>query len=312
MISISQSVWSKKQIKGGDRIAHALQGRIANVETELSNDTFPMQADYLTAFRSHESKFKVLSTLARAPQRNAAEIEGVEKPSTIETLYFRVLKTIYQIDSQSFLSIGRDKKNLGTVDVDHTYFNKSLNGFNVTDLQNGISFNAISSKYGFEVTAFAPSFQEIKGNEEYGGVFQARLNFQKIQIGTGMFFGQTSSNRRGMGNLFLKLGGNRYYFLLDGILTKRIPKQGKEFNQLTGLGKFSLYPFYGKDVEFYIAGEIARREEPFFVSEERLGLGSRLKLTSHFSFRLDYKRTFLSQNIENLFITQIYLNWWSS
>lgn len=311
LVSASQSIFKKKELKGGSGFSQGIQARLANLQTELSNETFPMQGDYLAAFTNKPQDRKIIISLARAPSRRESD-SSVDKPSTIETLYFRDALIITSKKNTHYFSAGRSKKNLGPNIVDHTTYNKSLNGFNITDLITALSYDYIETKKSLELTAFAPSFQENTSDQEYGLRLQGRYSLGKLQFGSGILIGKSPSIKRGIGNLFFKYGSKNFYALLDSVFTHRLNDQDIDFNQVTSSLILSLFPFYSNASEFYAIGEFVEREEPFKVSEQRFGVGTRVKINSHFSFRFDYKRTLLSQNEEDLFISQIYFNWWSS
>lgn len=295
----------KKAMRFGGKMDHAVHLRLANVDTELSNDTFPMQGDYLAALR--HKKITVLSTLARAPTRRSQS--SVEEPAFIDTIYFRDLKIVTDIDRKHYFTFGREKQNLGLKLVDHTLYVKNYNKFNVTDLATLFTYDYLSPGYQITATAFGPNFQEGVDNKEYGGKFAIRRRFKRAVLGAGTLYGSTTLIDRQLYNLFGKYSPIKYLtFMTENVLTKRKSQQNIKFDQRTHLVGVIVSPF--TSTELLISGEDIRREEPFYVDQQRIALGLRQKIIPNLTLQLDYKRSDLGQRTENLLVSQLFLNGW--
>lgn len=282
-----------------------VKARIAHVRTEFSNDTFPMQADYLAAYQL--PKGQLLGSLARAPQRNSIS-DAVDEPSTLETLYLRELKYVLPMKNH-VLTIGREQQNMGLILEDHTVFSKSENRFNVTDLASVISYDYLGKNMNFSAHVFGPSFQEKRTNREYGMKVEGDYSFGPVQFGTGLLIGQADSIDRKVFNLNSKVKFfKQLQLMFEGVLTQREVNNSQKFDQKTLLAILSFFPL--ESLEIFALGEKITRDEPFEVETERLGGGFNFKLHTYLSWRSDWKRTFLSRTEEDLFISQLYLNWW--
>lgn len=306
LISNSISAFKSKGLNPKDRFfQQGVKARIAHAETKYSNDTFPMQADYLAAFKM--PKGRILTSLARAPQRNSLSTT-VEKPNAIETLYLREFKYVLQ-NKQHLFTLGREQQNLGLALEDHTIFNKSENRFNVTDLATTISYDFLGKGYNLSTHLFAPSFQEKSENREYGIKSEIDFTFGRIQTGIGALIGKAESIKRSLLSFYTKMKiHKKLQVSIEGVLTKRKVKNDQEFDQNTFLTLIQFFPL--EFLETFALVERIDRGAPFKVKTDRYGLGLNLKLQKNLSWRTDWKRTILSQQNENLMITQLYLNWW--
>jgi hypothetical protein len=306
LISNSLSV-KKKELQGVkvSKLSQRVKARLAHVRTEYSNDTFPMQADYLAAFSL--PKGQVLASLARAPQRNSVS-DTVEEPSTIETLYLRELKYLVSSMGKQF-TIGREQQNLGLTLEDHTVFSKSENRFNVTDLATVFSMDSLGKNFNYSFHVFAPSFQEKRTNREYGAKTEIDYTINMIQLGFGLLAGLGDSIDRYLMNVNSKIRFSKQLLMqLEGTFTNRSIETGGSFKQQAYLAILSYFPI--ESLELFTQLEKLNREDPFEVTTDRIGLGANLKLYTHLSWRTDWKRTKLSQRDEDLYISQLYLNWW--
>lgn len=305
LISNSLSMTKKDLKSKSSNFEQDIKLRLAHVRTDFSNSTFPMQADYLTAFKI--GKGQLLTSIARAPQRRSVS-DAVEKPNTIETLYLRELKYLFSAFSKK-ITVGREMQNLGLTLEDHTVFTKSENRFNVTDLANVLSLDSLGKKINYSFHLFTPSFQEKASNREYGVKGEFDYTLGKYQFGAGALVGLGDSIDRILLNLNSKIRFTKQFLLqFEATLTQRSLELGNSFAQQAYLILLSFFPI--ESVELFSQIEKLKREEPFEVSNQRYGLGINLKLYTHLSWRTDWKRTQLSQRDEDLYISQLYLNWW--
>jgi len=307
MVSDSLSLWKgTRAIKESKNIiTHGAQVRLAHVRTEVSNSTFPMQADYLTALKW--AKINVVSTLAKSPNRSSSLSEE-EKPKFVKTLYFSEFKLMRKLSKNSTLTLGRERQNIGLRLEDHTIYNKSLNRFNVTDLASLVSIDKVDSKTSFNASVFFPSYQEVDSKQEYGLKTSSKFFFKKLQLGLGVLFGQTENIKRYLLNLNFKVNVSDFVLMIESNLTKRETGQNIKFNQNSYFSRLSYFPL--NPIELFISGDVVRRENPFLLTQERAGAGLTIKLQANTSLRFDYKKTFFSQTNETTFISQLFFNGW--
>lgn len=278
-----------------------LKARLAHVRTEFSNDTFPMQADYLSAFNMPNGK--IISSLARSPQRNTEE-----DINTLETLYFRVFKYQFIVD-QYILTVGREPQNLGFFIEDHTSYIKSENRFNITDLMTVASVDILKHKFNLNIAAFAPSFQEKKENEEYGVKFEADYAFKKVQVGIGGIKSKGETIDRDVLLVNTKVAPFKsVIFLAELQYTHRKIDEVNEFDQVATIASLSYFPI--ESVEFNTRFESLKKTGLFAIRSDRIGAGMDIKLARHLSLRNDWRRSKAQGNEEDLYISQLYLNWW--
>ncbi len=254
--------WKKSSRMGG-LFDHALQSRLAHIRSDGTNATFPMQLDYLNM--THIKSYKFLSTLARAPRKKSATKESDSKPSPANDYYFREAKLIKTINKALYLTIGRERQNLGPNLDDHTLYNKKLNRFNITDLSTIASLDYIQAKASYYAAVFIPSFQEVKMSREYGLKGELRQLYGRQQFGFGALYGKTPLVNRLAIDLFTKISFFNFYLLQDNIFTHRIIDEQLSFNQHSHLLKFSYFPFHS--LELHTSAEYAFREKPFFVEQ---------------------------------------------
>ena len=294
-----------RQIKDNlKEIQHGFQGRVAHLRTDFGNETFPMQADYMAAFSPNKNKY--LFNLARAPKRSA-HLADQEKPSFVETLYFRELKYLRQIGEEYIFEIGREKQNLGFRLEDHTLFSKSLNKLNITDLTTLVGINKVTSSYSFHGGLFLPSFQEAENNKESGGKLGGNLFFEKLTLGLHGLYGETKLIKRKMALLNFKYALGFFLIMAEGSLTSRTNEQGISFDQVDQFIRLSLFPI--DEVELFLGGEKTKRDAPFSLNEERLHFGTRIKILANLSLRNDWKSSIKGPK-NKVFISQLSFNWW--
>lgn len=295
----------KKSLRFGERMDHGVHLRLANVDTEVSNDSFPMQGDYLNAFKVKD--YVLLTTIAKAPNRNSDS--STEKPTFINTIYFRDLKLVKSFNNKHFITIGRERQNIGLKLVDHTLFVKNYNKSNVTDIATLASYDFVEQGYEISSAFFGPNFQEGVDNKEYGGKIELRKKFKRAILGMSFLRGETNLIDRNLFGIFGKYSPIKYLSIFtENVLTKRKTSQNIEFNQRTNLIGLTLSPV--SSMELNIIGEDIRREDPFYIDQQRLGLGLRQRLLPNLTFQFDLKRSYLASRIENILVTQLFLNGW--
>ncbi len=292
----------KKSIRYNSKLDHALQLRYAYLKSELSNESFPMQADYL--FNANIKKVSIAANLARAPKRSK-ESDNI---STIDLLYFKDLKARISLNDNHRLVIGRQKQYFLLNTLDHTAYNKSLNRFNVTDLASVVEHIYIGEDKLVFTSIFGPSFGENDTSKEYGIKSEYRHSLGAYQYGVSFLAGKTKSVDRIVFGLFQKFYVNNYYTSLESILTKRYLDGGTNFTQVTAKVKFGY--LFSEYFNSFISFENYYREEPFRVSAKRAGLSINFRITRNLSIRADQRRTFLDESDEDLLIVQTFLNWW--
>lgn len=296
----------KKKMRMDGKLDHAVFFRLAKVKKKDYDETFPMQGDYAGVYQGEKTTF--IAQLARAPEReNDEDEESTDKPSEMEKYYFRELKAIYQFSEEKFLTVGRQKQNLGPSLEDHTIFNKSLNRFNITDLTTVVAFDYVGEERQFTLSAFLPNSQEEIENAESGIKIEGRTLFGVTQVGSGVLVGKTESIDRIAYNLFAKIPFSAFVLMVDGIHAQRTA-DSQTFDQNTTWGQISYFPL--DSLELSLFSERVDRTSPFEYGQSRQGGGVNFKLTRNLSFRTDYKKTILSNRNEEMLISQLFLNWW--
>jgi hypothetical protein len=302
-----KKAWVNDKASWGGKLDHGLMLRMAHVRKENSdNRTFPMQGDYLSAFRM--KKATVRATIARAPKSSTVS-EQVEKPGALDDFYFRDLKLTYQMDRENYLSFGRSRQAQGLNIVDHTTYIKSLNRTNVTDLTTSLGWSRVNKLHQLDAFAFAPSFSETDSNKEYGAKGSFRYFGKKWTLGAHQLVGKTDSIKRSLTGLIGKV--TFFKFLVMGELdyTRRwIRESDSTFDQLTSFVKGS-YEFV-KGVEVFVFHENAHRNKTFDLDVSRVGGGAFLRVTPRISWRTDYKITQLDAGDEKILLTQLFFNGW--
>lgn len=301
LISNSLAIRKGEIKKDNPTYNQMFKARLAHVRTEFSNDTFPMQADYLSAFNL--PKGKVITSLARSPQRNTEE-----EISTLETLYFREFKYQFNVDQYVF-TIGREPQNLGFFIEDHTSYIKSENRFNITDLMTVASVDILKSQYNLNFAVFGPSFQEKKENKEHGVKFEADYAFKKVQVGVGGIKSRGETIDRDVLLVNTKVAPIKSVILLAELqYTHRKIDDATEFDQVAAIASLSYFPI--ESVEINTRFESLKKTGLFATRSDRIGAGIDIKLARHFSLRNDWRRSKAQGNEEDLYISQLYLNWW--
>lgn len=295
----------KKTIRLNGKIDHNLKVRIAQIRSENATETFPMQGDYLAAFTG--KKLKILSQLARAPQRGNTTNEE-EKPKTLEQFYFRELKAIYAVKNNFLLSVGREKQDVGLRVEDHTLYNKSFNRFNITDLTTTAALDYFNQTTNLTLALFAPSYQEIESTREKGLKAEIRKSLGKIQLGFTTLLGESPSIKRIVAAPFVKIALGPLYLVYDAVFSRRATDQEVKFGQSSHLIRLSYFPF--DFLEIFTLGERITRRGPFALTGKKLGSGFHFRMHRNFGLRFDWKRSFLTQRNEDLAISQLVINWW--
>lgn len=293
----------KKSLRFGGMMDHGVHLRVANVDTEVSNDSFPMQGDYLNAFRFKNSV--LLTTLAKAPVRRSQS--SVEKPAFIDTVYFRDLKLVHSLDNKHFFTLGRERQNLGLKLTDHTLFVKNYNKSNVTDIATFLSYDYVGKDYELTLSSFGPNFQEGIDNKEYGGKVELRRKIARSVFGISFLKGKTNLVSRDLLGIFGKISPTKYIsFFSENIMSSRKTSQNIEFSQRTHMIGVLLSPI--SSMEMSLSAEDIRREDPFYIDQQRAGMNIRQRIFPNLTFQFDWKRTFLSSRNENILISQLFIN----
>jgi len=294
------------KLSWNNKIDHGIHLRLAHVRKENSKRTFPMQGDYLAAFKGEN--YNIRMTVARAPKSETVT-DQVNKPSTLDNFYFRDLKISFQLTKKKYLTVGREKQRHGLNLVDHTLYVKSLNRTNVTDLSTVVRMSHIDKKFQLDVDGFLPSYREIEDNQEYGLKGSYRHFGKKWTVGFHSLAGQTEKIKRVLGGGLGKYTWADFFLMGEINYTKRwIRSTSVNFDQVTSYLKLS-YQFY-KGMDLFSYYEKANRNKTFDLDLNRWGVGGIVRLFSNLSWQTDYKVTEYVAGDEKILLTQLFFNGW--
>lgn len=293
----------KTKIRLGGKVDHAAYLRLALLAGDRGDNIFPMQADYVLSYKHGNST--LIAQAGRAPgvykRADAPQSEG-------EKYYFREFKVVHKISDNDYLTVGRQKQNLGILLEDHTAYNKSLNRFNVTDLATIVSYDRILDDYQYNISVFGPSYQEKVDNRESGASLSGRTLIGSSQLGIGALYGKSNSVKRMVYDVLFKYPFAKFLFMFDAMNTSRILESGKSISQSTHYMRLSYFPI--DSVELGVVNEKATQETPYEIKADVYGVMANLIMTRNISLRVDVKGTQFAHESSFISMAQIFYNWW--
>ena len=299
----------KKKIRLNGKVDHAMYLRYAflrGYEKEEDDDegplgtTFPMQADYAGLV-----KFDKTMVIAQAGRRPDV-FEDIDES---EKYYFRELKAVHKLNDESFVTIGRQRQNIGLGLEDHTIFNKKYNRFNITDLETVVGYDRITDQYQYNISLFAPSYSETEDNQESGASFEVRKQIGLGQIGLGGLYGSTAQVKRNLVDVLFKYPLGKFLVMLEAVATKRDLDHGDSTSQNSNFLRLSYFPLDAWEIAWQ--RESISRDEPYELDASSTGFMTHFRFTRNLSLRTDVKNT-LYEGGDNaqLALTQLIFNWW--
>lgn len=303
VISQELSTFGKTMMPTKRRYEHAIQARVARYENDSQVRTFPMQLDYLSAFRSGPTVYQ--ATLAKAPKSKNGEKTNIENE-----LYFRKLTVEHKVNDYITVIGGRDYLNFGLKLLDHTLYIKSNNRRGVTDFVTLLGISIQSERSQISASVYGPSFQEETNNQESGitGKYDFYLLPNKSVLSISALQGSTKEIDRSEFALSAKT--SFFDFLLMGQIDhgeRKINDSSRSFKQKASFVKLSYFPY--QNLEFHGVKESLDIESPFLTKVEKEGYGIKWKATSFLSVEYDQKRI-LRTTATTQHMFQLFYNGW--
>ena len=282
---------------------HGLQVRMSHVRRGDWNRNFPMQMDYLAAFKGKKIGFE--GVLAKTPTDNLSE-----NPPFEEQFFLRKVLLTYAFSKKLYLQMGRDYLDVGFNPVDHTLLIRARNKRSVEDFFSLLRGVYYSQGYKLAPFVFFPSFQERYDSKEkgFGIKMEKYLTRWRSVVTFSQLLGDTSKILRQESALTFKTGFNILMFLGQASFTDRkIHASGTRFDQEAYLLSAHLFPF--KSLELKIDVERLFVSTPFERKESYSNHGIIWKPWKNISLQYNAKRN-IDQNSEFQSIYQIYFNGW--
>lgn len=278
-------------------LEHGVQFRYASFESGGEKRNFPMQADYLSAFKGES--YSVQTTIAKTPRSRDGETAG-------EYLLRKLLVTFDY--GKVRYELGRDYLVLGLNLVDHTLYVRSNNRRSVNDIvtvaRGEINFN----KHVVTPFIYLPSYQEASGNGEIG--IGTRYDYQNADsqtaLGISGLYGKTEEIKRKEIVFSAKQGFKKLLLMGQADFTSRVVGKSKAFGQeayYLGLN-YSLLD----SLDLRVAKEKLSLEDPFYSEALRTSYSIKWKMHKYFSLQADQKKSDLNDN--KYTIIQLYFNGW--
>ena len=298
------STFKIKKLPGKRKWDHGLQIRMAHTKRSNQTRNFPMQLDYLTAFKS--KRITIEGILAKTPDKD----NSAKKPSFEKQLFIRKALLTYNHNKRIALQVGRDYLDIGLNLVDHTLFIRDRNKRRVDDFFSVIRGVYYSSGYKLAPFVFLPSFQERYDSREKGlGIkMEKYLMRWRSVLAFSQLAGDTDNILRQESTLSFKTGFNIMMLLGQASFTSRkLHNTGTKFDQETYLLSAHLFPL--KSLELTIDVEKLFVSHPFERKNIRSNHGIRWKPFKNISLQYNAKRN-INRNDEFQSIYQIYYNGW--
>ena len=282
---------------------HGLQTRISHVKRGDWTRSFPMQLDYMAAFKGKKVTFE--GVLAKTPTDNLSD-----KPKFEKQFFFRKALLTYAFNEKFYLQIGRDYLDVGLNLVDHTLIVRNSNKRSVSDFFSLLRGAYYFRQYKLAPFVYFPSFQESYDSKEKGmGIkIEKYLTRWRSVVTFSQLAGNTSKILRQESALAFKTGFNILMFLGQASFTSRkIHESGTKFDQGAYLFGAHLFPF--KSLELKIDVEKLFISSPFERKVAYSNHGVQWKPWRNISFQYNAKRN-IDRKSEFQSIYQIYFNGW--
>ncbi|MGZ3789657.1 MAG: hypothetical protein ACXVLQ_14100 [Bacteriovorax sp.] len=273
---------------------------------------FPMQLDYTNGIKWRKDLRQEV-TLAVAP--NTARLRGVDgdtakKSSWTDRVYLRTFKLDYSYDKNNHFVLGGSNLPLGLRLVDHTAYVRERNRLGVNDVPVQAQYLRLSKEWQQSYFLFAPNPSDNISNREYG--FATKQEFfplTNFALGPQILFAQGKSINRGLLGVFSKWGKGPVAILAEMDYTKRELEATKlKFDQWTSL--IETHYFIKDYLRTSLGFQVLRVNNPFKEKEELYTFDNEFKLSSHFSFILEYRQKSTDLTLEKTIFGQVFLNWW--
>ena len=303
VIASETSTFKSKKLPQAKKWEHGLQARLSHVQKGDWTRNFPMQLDYLAAFKGKKITFE--GVLAKTPTDNLSK-----KPKFEEQFFLRKALLTYAFNKNLHIQMGRDYLDVGLNLVDHTLLLRSRNKRSVSDFFTVLRGVYYSQGYKLAPYVFLPSFQESYDNKEKGGgvKMEKYLTRWRSVISFSQLMGDTSKIFRQESALAFKTGFNILTFLGQASFTSRkIHETGTKFDQSAYLFSAHLFPF--KSLELKIDVEKLFISAPFDRKVAYSNNGIIWKPWRNISLQYNAKRN-IDQKSEFQSIYQIYFNGW--
>ena len=299
-VSLSQE--EKRFFQDKNQIHQQIKTRYAYLKKDEISRHFPMQLEYLAAFKPKKSSYKVLAGFGVSPKSKNSNKEE----SFLQRLYLTKLEVIKKISPGHELSLSRKRNIVGLRLDDHTYLTKSRNKMGITDLSTQIAYHFVNNFYELESRFFGPNFQEKKEESKEIGLGQMiKYSLGSFSFGLDSLFGKTKEINRLVLIPFLKINFSKKIVLLSefAFTNRKIKNEGSRFNQKTVLAQLSFFPtdYLRLSVDY----EHLSMESPFKERVSKYGLGSYFRISSRFQWQNNIKYTHKKNKI---FVTQIIAN----
>ena len=295
------STFPGKKLPKKKKWDHGLQLRMSHFKSTARTRTFPMQFDYLSAFKGKKTGFE--GTLAKIPKR-----QNDPQPSLDEQFYIRKALFTYTHNKKTIFQIGRDHLDVGLNLVDHTLFIRSNNKRSVSDFFSVVRGVFYTDTYKIAPYIFFPSFQEDYDNTEKGmGIkVEKYLTSYKTVIAFSQLVGDTSNLKRKESSFSFKTGFKKLYFLGQASFTHRtLDGSRTKFDQNTYLFSSYFYPFESFELQMNV--EKLFVSSPFSRRSIRSNHGVKWRLFKNLSLEYNAKRN-IDRSDEFQSIYQIYFN----
>ncbi len=218
---------------------NGLQARFARFEANATDPRhFPMQLDYLSAFRRGKTSFE--GVLSKTPKP-----KNTPSPHLEDQFHIKKALVTYSPSKKIHFQLGRDFLDTGLNLVDHTLMVRSHNKRSVTDFFSVGRMIYYTDTYKLAPYFFFPSFQENYEHKEKGAGIKAEKHFpaHRTSLAFSQLIGDTSNLTRKESSLSFKTGLKNLVFLGEASFTHRQLKPSKtKFDQNAYLFSTHLFP----------------------------------------------------------------------
>ncbi len=310
-VADSMAIFSKEDEKTEseklkNKFQPGAQLRAMAVDSKSKTSVFPMQMDAL-AYQDLNSRAHFDTAFGIHGKKPVAT--SLPKDKFVDRLVVRKFLFGYRPKEGIEWSIGRDMITMGIPSDDHTLYLRTRQRRGVLDYVSKLQADLWSDSGLSSYFLFAPSMEELKKNQEWGGGARIEQQFiEQMTLGGLAMIGQSPSILRTQGSIFSRVSFSPWHvFLIENSWTYRKLRntQGNHFNQNITYLKLSLFPEEWLECSYLL--ERIYTQIPFQEIRTQWGPQLQLRVLGNLSLIFDYRTSTLrGGSREDLISGQIY------
>jgi hypothetical protein len=268
-----------------------------------------MQLDYLGKYEKEKNRFDL--SLGLQGRRSKASAPPEEKFQ--DRIVLRKISYSYRKKEGFEASVGRDSLPMGIATEDHTAFLRARLRRGINDYVSKVQLDRWEETHNYSLFAFAPSFEELERNREYGvGSRYEHAVFGNSTLGVSTLAGMSEAIRRGLFSAFTRFTPHENIAILaeHALLRRwvRAASDTKGFDQQISFLKAAFFPL--EYLELALVGELLHVEAPFAEKKRQFGPSLQTRLHKNISFLADARRIQTpGRTREDRFAFQFYGHW---